>query len=401
MAARLSPELRAKLRRVHWENRLTSLWAPVTLFGGVFVLYLFIVELHTPSAAWARPALKGFGLLMLIAFVALAVARTAMRPFARLRKLRHQTFEFLGEISDLVDKHRDKVTGRPNDDLLEHAVTLAGALATRDARLEEELKAAEAAADKHLAAWRKQSIFDFGMGFVKAFAIAMVIRTIFIEPFRIPSGSMIPTLQIGDQIFVNKFIYGVRIPFINEVPFVIVRRPERGDVIVFNNPLDESRDFIKRVIGVPGDTVELRDGVVYINGVAQPRELVQADYVYWDAPEDMRGNTHWISNEIALYRENLDGHVHLAGEALSGPRRDGAGPFKVPEGHVFVMGDNRDNSADSRFGFGVRPGVAFVPYGNIKGKAMVIWLALGHDGLGSGLTGGTGLRTDRLFLPVR
>jgi signal peptidase I len=173
---------------------------------------------------------------------------------------------------------------------------------------------------------------------VIAFLIAVVIRTFVIQAFKIPSGSMIPTLDVGDHILVTKFLLGtpVDIPFTNITLFHMpgLRKPERGDVVVFKFPQDPSRDFIKRVIGVGGDVVQEKNKQMYVNG----RKLVEPYIQHDDARID-------------------PGYVDP---------RDNFGPVTVPEGAIFVMGDNRDESYDSRFW-------GFVPLANVKGKAVIIY----------------------------
>jgi signal peptidase I len=177
-----------------------------------------------------------------------------------------------------------------------------------------------------------------------AFVIAMVIRTFVIQAFKIPSGSMIPTLLVGDHILVNKFLLGtpVDIPFTNINLFRMpgLRAPERGDVIVFKYPEDPRRDFIKRVIGVGGDVVMEKNKDVYVNG----RRLVEP------------------------YVQHVDEEIK-SGEY---DRRDNFGPIVVPKGSVFVMGDNRDESYDSRFW-------GFVDDSVIKGKAIIIYWSWDKD----------------------
>jgi signal peptidase I len=193
---------------------------------------------------------------------------------------------------------------------------------------------------------------EYFKAFLWAVILALLIRTFVVEPFKIPSGSMENTLLIGDHLLVNKFIYGTEIPF-THMRVLPLRKPERGDVIVFTFPPDADRpfwaqrDFIKRVIGLPGDTVKVRDKQVYINGM--PYQTPQAIYkdpnrVMGDSPECLEENT-FPRSEFC---------------------RDYMPPIKVPPGKYFVMGDNRDLSFDSRFW-------GFVDQWEIKGPAFILY----------------------------
>ncbi len=163
--------------------------------------------------------------------------------------------------------------------------------------------------------------------------LALFIRTFVVQAFKIPSGSMIPTLFVGDHILVNKFIYGTRIPFTN-LRFLTLRDPRRTDIIVFRYPEDETKDFIKRVVGEPGDIVQVKSKHVFVNGT----ELTEPYAVHSD------------DNPLGRDIQN----------------RDNFGPVTVPAGSFFVMGDNRDQSLDSRFW-------GFVTEDKIKGKAFLIY----------------------------
>ena len=167
-----------------------------------------------------------------------------------------------------------------------------------------------------------------------AIVLALFIRTFIVQAFKIPSGSMKDTLLIGDYILVNKFIYGIRMPFSNST-IIPVENPKRGDIIVFKFPKDPSKDFIKRVIGVGGDTVEIHNKAVYVNG-----EL--------------------LNDKAYAIHEDPDTFPAI------GQNRDNFGPVKVPKGKLFVMGDNRDESNDSRFW-------GFVDLSELRGKAFIIY----------------------------
>ncbi|MFP6598862.1 MAG: signal peptidase I [Deltaproteobacteria bacterium] len=171
---------------------------------------------------------------------------------------------------------------------------------------------------------------EYAEALAMAVLLALFIRGFVVQAFKIPSGSMLPTLEIGDHLLVNKFLYGIRVPFWGK-RLVSFAAPERDDVVVFVYPQDRSKDFIKRVTGLPGETVELRDRALHING-----------------------------EPVA------DAHAHLAGGGNGRRPRDNFGPFKVPDGHVFVLGDNRNHSHDSRF-WGT------VPVEDILGKAFILY----------------------------
>ena len=229
------------------------------------------------------------------------------------------------------------------------------------------LNALDAKLDEHLAFARKSTAREYAESIGVAVLIALLLRSFVVEAFRIPSGSMIPTLQVGDHIFVNKFIYGVRVPFTDIKFGMNLRKPERGEIIVFKYPKDPDKDFIKRIVAVEGDSVEIRDNVPWVNGKPVDHQRIPGECEYDDKSED---TDHWEHRQCVGFEESLDRRkfevIYNVGEgARSWPSQ------KVPPQSVFVMGDNRDNSHDSRYW-------GFVPYELIKGKAMIIWWSSGQ-----------------------
>lgn len=210
-----------------------------------------------------------------------------------------------------------------------------------------------AAAGQAETAAREPVLVEYARSFFPVLLIVLVVRSFLFEPFRIPSDSMMPTLLDGDFIFVSKFSYGLRLPVVN-LKVVPIGEPHRGDVVVFRLPSDPSTNYIKRLIGLPGDHIVVRNEQVYVNG--QPMK-VQLDGVY---------NEHGYSG-AQLAKENLTGVEHQLMYLPGSFAKDF--DAVVPANHYFFMGDNRDNSRDSRF-----PEVGFVPEQNLVGRAMVIWL---------------------------
>lgn len=200
-------------------------------------------------------------------------------------------------------------------------------------------------------------IIDYARSFFPVLLIVFLLRSFLYEPFRIPSGSLKPTLDVGDFILVNKFDYGVRIPVLHKKIYKL-SEPKRGDIIVFRWPPDPSVDFIKRVIGVPGDHIDYINKVLYINGEKIPQSFVK------NALDDDQQGESW---NVTQKEENLLGVKH---QIFQNPDRidDDFHDIVVPEGMYFAMGDNRDDSADSRFW-------GFIPEANIVGKATLVWLS--------------------------
>jgi len=185
----------------------------------------------------------------------------------------------------------------------------------------------------------KSKVQEYIEAIIIAILIALVIKTFVVQAFKIPSRSMVPTLLVGDQILVNKFIYGVKIPYLRKM-IIPVTNPEKGDIVVFIYPNDRSKDFIKRVIGIAGDKIEIRNKKIFING---------KEY----------------SDSYGVYSDNL---IYPA--AIQ--PRDNFGPVTVPKDSLFVMGDNRDESSDSRYW-------GFVDIKDVEGKAFIIYWSWNHE----------------------
>ncbi|MBI5005540.1 MAG: signal peptidase I [Nitrosomonadales bacterium] len=215
---------------------------------------------------------------------------------------------------------------------------------------------------------------EYAKSFFPVILVVFLLRSFLIEPFKIPSGSMIPTLHVGDFILVNRYTYGLRLPIVNK-KFIEINQPQRGDVVVFHYPEDTSIDYIKRLVGVPGDELVYRNKRLWVNGVEQ---TLQRD-----------GDFNYVESELRFvhterYNENLGGRTHAVllnpdmpqvhlGNVANFPQYEQCSYSErevkcvVPAGHYFMMGDNRDNSRDSRYW-------GFVPDEMLVGKAFFIWM---------------------------
>ncbi|OWV82955.1 S26 family signal peptidase [Rhizobium sp. N122] len=192
---------------------------------------------------------------------------------------------------------------------------------------------------------------------IASLALAMLVRSLLFQPFTIPASSMLPNLQSGDYMFAQKYVYGYsRYSF----PYGLGPRhrifghgPERGDVVIFRQPMDPRIDFVKRVVGLPGDRIQMKSGILYLNGTAVEREPA--------------GDLTYQSETVHVFKETLpSGRSYMIVEQVDNSRGDNTREFTVPDGHYFVLGDNRDNSLDSRFDMG------FVPDDNIYAKAAIV-----------------------------
>ncbi|WP_434985940.1 signal peptidase I [Vreelandella zhaodongensis] len=246
--------------------------------------------------------------------------------------------------------------------LLVIAVALSGTIYLLDMlwlrpKRRKQLAAAEAATTEGLDAPTREKLLkepwpiDYSRSFFPVLLVVLVVRSFIVEPFQIPSGSMKPTLEVGDFILVNKFAYGLRLPVVHH-RFLEVDDPERGDVMVFRFPEEPAVNFIKRVVGLPGDSIRYEGKQLYVNGEAVTKTLVE------EGPER--------SPQQLLLEEQLGSVSHYI---YNNPRDPGpqVREIIVPEGHYFTMGDNRDHSNDSRYW-------GFVPEDNIVGRAFAVWM---------------------------
>ncbi len=301
-------------------------------------------------------------------------------PFRKKRQLK-EAERFFKSVKKTLGKHRAKVSKKGLAELDSLIQELEKNLSDNSNLSEKSDKAAatalklSAATDKHLAFAKKSSSREYTESIGVAVLIAVVLRLFVLEAFKIPSESMVPTLMVGDHIFVSKYRYGLSLPILNK-RLVRFAEPKHGEVVVFIKPKSESgimsdyvgddsdmagTDFIKRIIGLPGDTVEMREDVLYINGQMLPRCHVGTRSYRTRMPFD----NSWRDGEAELWVEKHGDHLYTIAESQEG-HRDSFGPITVPSDRLFMLGDNRDNSNDSRY-WGT------VPVDNIKGRAMIIW----------------------------
>jgi signal peptidase I len=333
-----------------------------------------------------------------------------MRAATLDRRIRKEASALLREARAAL-LHKKELKGKAGD-LGEVTADIEKALADHDvARVRRQLPVLDSLVDELIVRKAKSGSGERIESLLAAVALALLLRAFVIEAFKIPSSSMYPTLEIGDHIFVNKFIYGLRIPWTNIKLFE--GSPDRGDVIVFMKPCQPDRDYIKRVVAVAGDTVEVRCDVLYVNGVAMPATYVDAPCTH----EDLNSDGKWVTEQCSRYHETIGGVTHDAYHRADRPTREPGVPgtldfpnpngppascatddadgaivpdnqkvgevvvtkrdagacelqahYVIPPGHIFAMGDNRANSSDSRV-WGP------VPIENIKGKALFIWLS--------------------------
>jgi signal peptidase I len=284
------------------------------------------------------------------------------RRYRQLGRAKAEAKQLVGETRRILKKKRYRI---PESVAASLGAAVAEVEAARKAKDLEGLRQAnsdlDGKMDEHVAFARKSATRQYVESIGLALGVALLLRAFVVEAFQIPTGSMIPTLDVGDHIFVSKFAYAVGIPFTN-VKIAKLGAPKRGDIIVFKYPPDQSMDFIKRVVGLPGETVEVHHNEVFIDGRPMPRELLpepcnprEGDS---DVDESLRPCEVWLEH-LGEKSHRLHQFAHRT-DASEYP------PHKIPPNHYFVMGDNRDNSRDSRVW-------GFVPYDLVKGRALIVW----------------------------
>jgi signal peptidase I len=354
---------------------------PVPIGIILFTFYevvLWAVRHRLPLASHAHPPLRA------------DLPPRLRGPFERGRSL-------IDEAEMILTKHAKGVvrelTAKERERLRDELVTLRDSMERvpfDEDIFMDALTRADGEVDVRLGRWRKSEVREYVEAIVMAVAVAFALRTFVVEAFKIPSGSMIPTLMVGDHIFVNKFSYGPAIPYTHSRVWTSMP-PRRGDVIVFAFPEHPEQDFIKRVIAVEGDKLEARSGHPIING--------------WEVPSCRVGNYVYNDYDSPISRHEGDLYVEYLGDEsyLTFYDRGGfpevQGPYFAKSGEVWVMGDNRNNSHDSRMWFGGRGGG--VPFENIRGRALFVWLSVSDNGIDWSREGAPVMGRPRLPPPAR
>jgi signal peptidase I len=289
----------------------------------------------------------------------------SFRAWRARRHLRREAHLLMKEARRIRRRYAYRLTATQSEALAERIEHLAAGLRGQEP-LDAAVDALGSLLDGELAFAKKSSARQYVESIGAAVFVALCLRSFVVQAYQIPSGSMIPTLQVGDQIFVNKLIYGVSIPFTAIKLATGFRPPRRGEIIVFTHPVERDKDLIKRVVAVGGDEVQMRDNVVFVNGVATARRDEGARH-YFDFDE---GSDRWVERDAEAFDLKI-GPASFT--TLQDPevRARGFGPVRVPVGQLFVMGDNRDNSSDSRYW-------GFVPLNLVRGRAMVVWWSHGE-----------------------
>lgn len=335
-------------------------------------------------------------------------------PVRKLDRARRDARRFAADARKLASRNRG-IAKKAREDVEAAAGEVEAAAEDGDSeRLSKALHALDALWAEHLQARAKPLWREYAEMTAAAVLVALLVRAFVVEAFRIPSGSMAPTLLAGDHVFVSKLAYGVRLPFTHLRLFGL-GEPRRGDVVVFESPRAPSADLVKRIVAVPGDVVELREQVLYVNGVPQPRSP-DGEFSYEERDDSgkpfedtCRRYTESIAKGELKQPDEDPGAAEARWQAAAGEgvatfgvlqcRRariaSREGPFEtVRPGHVFVLGDNRDRSGDSRGQGGWQ-----VPLGHLKGRAALVFWSFGR-GNGAWPRGRAGVRFERLFKPV-
>jgi signal peptidase I len=290
---------------------------------------------------------------------------TSLRAWRDRRRLRKEAHHLLKEARRIQRRYAHRLTAAQTDALGERAGHVVVALRGQEP-LDPAIEHLGELLDGELAFAKKSAAREYVESIGGVVFVALLLRSFVVEAYQIPSGSMIPTLQVGDHIWVNKMIYGLRIPF-TEIKFgTHWREPKRGEIVVFTHPRERDKDLIKRVVAIGGDVVELNHNVLTVNGVAVARhEEGTLHYFDYDETGDQ-----WFERDANRFSEQMGGAEYTT---LQDPAQAARafGPVHVPPGQLFVMGDNRDNSADSRYW-------GFVPLNLVRGRAMVVWWSRGE-----------------------